>query len=147
MPTTILAQRLHQHVLAVPNIVATISERDWLNRKPEKWSKKEIVGHLADSALYNLERFTRILFEPQPYRLTPYPQDELVKANDYQNQSLEQLLGLWSVLNQQILHVWSTYSKDNLTLSVIDRDKEGSLAWWMQDYIEHLEHHLAQIKA
>jgi hypothetical protein len=29
----------------------------------EKWSKKEILGHLIDSGINNLQRFTEIQFE------------------------------------------------------------------------------------
>ena len=30
---------------------------------PEKWSKKEVIGHLIDSAQINLQRFTRCTYE------------------------------------------------------------------------------------
>jgi hypothetical protein len=36
----------------------TISEEDWTYKiSPENWSKKEILGHLCDSALTNIMRF------------------------------------------------------------------------------------------
>ena len=50
---------------------------------PSKWSKKEILGHLVDSGVNNLQRFTEIQFHPKPYVLRNYNQDELVKINDY----------------------------------------------------------------
>ncbi|MGE7686034.1 hypothetical protein [Peribacillus simplex] len=34
---------------------------------PHKWSKKEILGHLCDSALNNMNRFIKIQYEEQPY--------------------------------------------------------------------------------
>ena len=52
---------------------------------PEKWSKKEILGHLIDSGVNNLQRFTEIQFEDKPYRIKKYNQDGLVVANDYQH--------------------------------------------------------------
>ena len=50
----------------------------------EKWSKKEILGYLIDSGIYNLQRFTEVQYKKKPYRIDHYNQDELVKANDYQ---------------------------------------------------------------
>jgi hypothetical protein len=33
---------------------------------PKKWSKKQILGHLVDSGINNLQRFTEIQFEEKP---------------------------------------------------------------------------------
>lgn len=48
-----------------------------LSRKisPEKWSKKEILGHLIDSGINNLQRFTEIQYESKPYKIRKYKQD------------------------------------------------------------------------
>ncbi|MFJ7886947.1 hypothetical protein ACIQYL_02530 [Lysinibacillus xylanilyticus] len=51
---------------------------------PQKWSKKEILGHLCDSAINNLERFIKIQYEKEPLVLTPYDQVHWVKIQDYQ---------------------------------------------------------------
>lgn len=55
-----------------------------------KWSKKEILRHLIDSALNNLQRFTEVRFEPKPYLVRNYRQNELVKVNRYN--SIENLM-------------------------------------------------------
>ena len=52
---------------------------------PAKWSKKEILGHLVDSGINNLQRFTEIQYQPKPYPIRGYDQDDLVRVNDYQN--------------------------------------------------------------
>ena len=62
-------------------------------RSPEKWSKKEILGHLIDSGINNLQRFTEIQFEERPYILRTYNQDELVKANSYQTSETSEIMG------------------------------------------------------
>ncbi len=59
-----------------------------------KWSKKEILGHLIDSGINNLQRFTEIQFLEKPYKIRPYNQDELVKANNYQNKNSQELFEL-----------------------------------------------------
>ena len=48
--------------------------------KPDKWSKKEICGHLIDSAINNLQRFTGAVHQGS-YTLQSYPQDGLVRIN------------------------------------------------------------------
>ena len=73
--------------------------------RPEKWSKKEVLGHLIDSAINNLQRFTEIQYESQPYRLRTYNQNELVKINDYQNSELKDIVELWLALNNRILFI------------------------------------------
>ncbi|NJN28609.1 MAG: DinB family protein [Cyclobacteriaceae bacterium] len=49
-----------------------------LHPSPGKWSKKEVLGHLIDSGINNLQRFTEIQYESKPYKVREYKQDELV---------------------------------------------------------------------
>ncbi len=140
--------KLEHYLKVVPRHFKSILPNDISQRPaPKKWSKKEIMGHLIDSAVNNLQRFTTIVFSPQPFVLTPYQQNELVAVNRYQDQSVESLLSLWSSLNQQIVQVWKNYSKDELALLIKYSEQElpVSLLWWIEDYTKHLEHHLKQI--
>ncbi|UCS94701.1 hypothetical protein KZP23_06735 [Echinicola marina] len=61
---------------------------------PHKWSKKEILGHLVDSAIHNLQRFVEIQFSPSVYSVHPYRQNEWVSVNDYQHTNTQSLLQL-----------------------------------------------------
>jgi len=72
---------------------------------PDKWSKKEIIGHLIDSGLNNIQRFTEIQFEKKPYKIRSYNQDKLVKANFYQETEIKDLLEFWIPINKQIIHL------------------------------------------
>ena len=58
----------------------------------KKWSKKEILGHLIDSAVNNWQRFVEMQFKPQPYQIQAYDQNALVVANNYQYADTEELL-------------------------------------------------------
>src|SRR5688572_5242399 len=66
----------------------------------DKWSKSEIMGHLIDSAINNLKRFTESQFSENPFLVTAYNQDELVKVNKYQARKFDDLLKLWCRLNK-----------------------------------------------
>ena len=145
---TILLQKLARYIQSVPVQLNAISEQELKQKPPSgKWSKQEIFGHLIDSGLYNLQRFSTIPFEPQPYAIKAYPQKELVDANRYQMQDAKDLGQLWQQLNRQILHLWKAYQPEQLELLVLDpaQGLEVNLLGWMEDYFKHLEYHFKQI--
>ena len=113
---------------------------------PGKWSKKEILGHLVDSARNNLQRFTEIVHGESPYQVSPYNQDQLVVANHYQTEPIELIIDLWVATNLHISFIMGRQSPKHLALPLILPDgKPSDLKWLMDDYIDHLEHHLNQI--
>ncbi|MCS3796612.1 DinB family protein [Niastella sp. OAS944] len=139
--------QLEKHIQEVPEHFKQFST-DVLLQKPApgKWSKQEILGHLIDSAINNLKRFTDTQYFPQPYTVIRYNQDELVVINRYQQLPLAHLLQLWSGLNKQILNIISTIPADKLLYTVITPSGDPkTLEWLAIDYVEHMEHHLKQI--
>ena len=113
---------------------------------PEKWSKKEILGHLVDSGINNLQRFTEIQFENKPYKIRKYNQDELVKANDYQNAELEEVVNFWLAINRRILYLMKQQTDDTLCYEIVlDSGDISDLKFLIEDYVDHLEHHLKQL--
>ena len=113
---------------------------------PEKWSKKEIVGHLIDSAHNNLRRF--IVGQYQTHDKIIYQQDFWVAANNYQKMTQSTIIALWQLLNQRIVAVLEEMPSGYST-NVIDTGKETinthTLLWLAEDYIQHLQHHVNQI--
>ena len=114
---------------------------------PKKWSKKEILGHLIDSGINNLQRFTEIQFENKPYKIRKYKQDELVKANDYQNSEIEEILTFWVSINDRIKNVIEQQTKETLNFKIeLGNGTISDLKFLIVDYVDHLEHHINQIK-
>jgi hypothetical protein len=112
----------------------------------EKWSKKEILGHLIDSGINNLQRFTEIQFERKPYQVRKYNQEELVKANDYQNSDIKGIVDFWTSINIRILNLMKAQTEKSLNYKIVlDKNHFSNLRFLMVDYVEHLEHHLRQI--
>lgn len=142
-------QQLEVHIETFPGKLKQISSEDLLKRPPPgKWSKQEILGHLVDSAINNLKRFTEIQFLPQPYSVISYRQNELVMVNDYQNLSVDHLLDLWRALNRQVVLVVKRIPTDKLNYPVDPQyeDREmKTLGWIICDYVAHMEHHFRQI--
>jgi len=86
---------LHHLLISGRNYISATSENTLaLKHNPDKWSRKEILGHLIDSAINNLQRFTVIQYEIKPFQIHSYNQDELVRANLYQTADTKDLLEL-----------------------------------------------------
>lgn len=138
---------LTAHINNIPARIQEIPAEDLLQRPaPGKWSKKEILGHLIDSAINNLKRFVDVQSQSQPYTILRYMQDELVIINRYQDLPLDHMLHLWKSLNQQIVYVISSIPADKLPYTVIIPSGESkTLEWLVIDYIEHMDHHWRQV--
>jgi hypothetical protein len=120
---------------------------DWTYKaSPAKWSKKEIIGHLIDSAQINLQRFVSCTYQ-ENFKLR-YDQVEWVEAGHYRHADINELLQLWELLNRQIARVISAYPEGRL-LVTCDTGKDTvnlkTAEWLMQDYVDHLSHHLKQV--
>ena len=113
---------------------------------PGKWSKQEILGHLIDSGINNLQRFTEIQSAERPFKVRKYKQDDLVIANAYQDADMSELLPLWLALNKRILKVMEKQTEAALNYRIELPDGQLSdLRFLMTDYVDHLEYHLKQI--
>ncbi|MDB5005909.1 MAG: DinB superfamily protein [Mucilaginibacter sp.] len=113
---------------------------------PDKWSKKEIIGHLIDSAQINLQRFVRCTYE-ENFKLV-YEQVAWVEAQRYQEAHIYELLDLWRLLNLQIICVLKSYPANRLQAKCDNSKTTVSLhtvEWLAQDYVQHLKHHLKQV--
>jgi hypothetical protein len=127
-----------------------ISEKEFAAKPASgKWSKKEVLGHLIDSAQNNLRRFIVGQYETTPSKII-YDQDFWVSANAYQNIQKNDIILLWRLINERIVDVIVTMPKENL-LKQSDTGKQNiqlySIAWLFEDYIKHMKHHLNQIIA
>ncbi len=137
--------RLHFLLSAIPPLLhAADGESFLLKPAPDKWSKQQILGHLIDSACNNHQRFVRIQFEDEPVIF--YDQNNWNQHSYYQNRDKRQLVIFWEVYNMQLLQL-ITCIPDNL-LQRKGRAKNAepaTLAWYINDYVAHLEHHLHQL--
>ncbi len=126
---------------------ASIPEKDWNHKPlPEKWSKKEILGHLTDSAFNNHRRFVVTQYDQNNKII--YLQDDWVRINAYQQIKTDELIHLWKLLNKQIARVMESIPTEKL-LCTCDTGKQGkdlkTLKFLMEDYIAHMNHHLGKI--
>lgn len=142
----VYSSKILDYLFRLKNEIHFISVEDLLHRRsPEKWSKKEILGHLIDSARYNLQRFNEIPLAKETYKITSYPQAELVQQNDYQGVDLQELICLLQLMNKQICHSIEQISDEQLSIEIEAYGEKRNLEWLIDDYVIHLKHHLDQI--
>jgi len=144
-----ITQSLQKNITDVPSKFLSFSE-DELRKKPapDKWSKKEILGHLIDSAANNHHRFVKAQFEDEPFKFNSYQQDDWVKVQKYNAVDTESLVSLWKIYNQHILWIISNFDENKLESKWLMEDNEVSgetIFFLIKDYIDHMDHHLAQI--
>jgi hypothetical protein len=125
-----------------------LSEEDAVtDRGPGKWVKKQILGHLIDSAGNNDQRFVRAQLS-NPFVGLGYDQEIWVSLHRYRDRPWAELVDLWEALNRQVAAVIEGVPPEKLeTVCVIGDREPTSLEWWMRDYLRHLKHHLEQIEA
>jgi hypothetical protein len=112
----------------------------------DKWSAKEIIGHLCDSAQINLQRFIRCTYE-EGFKLI-YFQNEWVEVQHYQQADIDDILSLWRLLNAQIQRVLDNYPPDRWQVKCDNSRDEVNLntvEFLANDYVAHMRHHLNQV--
>lgn len=113
---------------------------------PDKWSKKEILGHLVDSAINNIQRLIRIQYEPGVKIV--YDQDQWVNIQNYQELDKESIVELWHDVNRQFIRIIKSFPAEKLKLEMDTGKEEAEMhtaEFLITDYLSHMEHHLGQI--
>jgi hypothetical protein len=128
-----------EHLIALEHI-----SEDKFNFKPSptKWSKREILGHLVDSAQNNIRRFIVSQYENEP-KIT-YNQDRWVAISNYRHYPLPDLISLWFLLNKHICHILSAMTPE-MTERKSASEELHSIKWLAEDYVKHLLHHFHQV--
>lgn len=128
----------------IPNLLTKIDDQ-LFSEKPsaEKWSKKEIIGHLIDSATNNHQRLVRVQFEDKPTIV--YDKEKWNQYNFYQHISGEQIIAFWTTYNKQLIELIRQIPTNDLERECNVGDKFLTLEFLINDYVLHLEHHLRQV--
>ena len=143
-----VVQKLEHLILTIPSYLEEIKEEEALHKiNRESWSKQEILGHLCDSATNNHMRFVKIMLASDPVRIEKYQQNQWVALHGYSaNYAFRELIMLWTFLNRQVLYVLKNGNAEDLAKPVIlDDEITVTLSWLIEDYINHLQHHMKQI--
>ena len=136
-----------QKILHKFGSLLTLIEEDEASFKPvpDKWSKKEILGHLIDSACNNQQKFVRTMAEKR-VDFVGYRQNHWVDSQKYNARGWQELLVFWTLYNLHLAHIIENVAPETLTNEItIEGAGTFTLEFIMKDYVEHLKHHLKQI--
>jgi hypothetical protein len=115
-----------------------------LARAEGKWTRKEILGHLIDSAANNHQRFVRVPLQAG-VSLPGYQQNEWVNAQHYKDYDWQQLVSFWHLYNSHLLYIIKHIPGESLKHTFSLNGDTVELEFVVRDYLRHLKHHLAQI--
>ena len=129
---------------ALPRLSAIPEQAAELKPAPDKWSRKEILGHLIDSAANNHQRLVRLQLEDE-ISLPGYDQDGWVRVSRHQNLPWMELVALWAAYNRHLAAIIESLDPSALDHVWHSPDGDVTLEFIATDYVRHLEHHLQQI--
>lgn len=145
MPTQLAQQfrtdleAIHTALLALPSEPA---DTPW---RAGGWTRKQIVGHLIDSAANNRQRFVRAATEGS-FAGPNYAQEPWVAAHGYALQPWATLLRWWEVEHEILAAVVDQISAERFEAScAVGDDAPVSLRFLIEDYLHHQRWHLAQL--
>ena len=141
---------------ALPDLKGVSAEEMRFRPGPDKWSKKEILGHLIDSAYNNHQRFLRAASQDDLV-FFGYDQVAWVVKNGYQNREEAEIVETWYQVNQHLSFLLEElpqslldrqtdqHNFDRICMNRIPKGSISSLGYLIWDYLFHLEHHLQQL--
>lgn len=132
---------IHDALVALP---AELADVPW---RAGGWTRKQIVGHLLDSATNNRHRFVRAGAE-DVHAGPQYGQDAWVAAHGYADQPWATLLAWWETEHEILMAVVDRVPAERLDASyAVGDDAPVTLRFLIEDYIAHQRWHLKQIFA
>ena len=129
---------------AEPRLMKISDEEAGRPAGAEKWSRKQILGHLIDSAANNHQRFIRLQLAPElPF--PGYQQNEWVERNQYAGSPWAELVALWAAYNRHLARVIEYIDPKTLGHVWDSGNNRYTLDFVVSDYVRHLRHHVEQV--
>jgi hypothetical protein len=144
--TLYLPERFAKQIAETEAILRAVSEETAGEPyHPGSWTRKQLLGHLIDSAANNHVRFVRASLENE-YHGPGYDQLGWVRRHRYESTQWTTIVDWWSTLNHLLLHVVREIPHDQYAVPCFIANKPMmSLEALMEDYLLHMRHHVAQI--
>ena len=113
---------------------------------PGKWQRRQLAGHLIDSASNNHQRFVRSSLASAAFTGPAYDQEGCVRVERFDTLPIPVISGLLLNYNRLIAHLFANFPEDKLaTLCHIGDYPAMTVETVAISYVAHLEHHLRQL--
>lgn len=141
-----LATQLQETVDRETVHLCNVREEDAVKKPaPNKWSHKEELGHLIDSACNNHLRFVVGSTQPK-FQGAGYEQDAWVDRHGYNEMPWADILDFWKRYNHFLATLVGRIPADRMqTPCIIGNGAPVTLQFVIEDYILHLQHHVDHI--
>jgi len=126
----------------LPGIGPELADTPW---RPGGWTRKQIVGHLLDSATNNRQRFVRAAADGR-YAGPKYEQDKWVAAHGYAEQEWGTLKRWWAAEHEMLAAVVDRIPAERLGAECwVGDDAAVTLRFLIEDYLRHQRWHFEQL--
>jgi DinB superfamily len=141
-----LSDQLRCLVEAAEPVLRQIPESESMRPAlPGGWSRKQVLGHLIDSASNNHQRFVRAMLQPS-LDFPGYDQEGNIRVQAVQEADWVLLVSLWAAYNRYLAHLIGHIPPSQLDMPCrIGAGEPVTLGFLASGYLTHLHHHLRQI--
>jgi hypothetical protein len=138
-----VSENIRQMIVAAkPKLLNISPETASKKEHSDSWSKQEILGHLIDSASNNHQRFVRGA-QNLAGDFPAYNPNRWVEVQAYNDMNWLDIIELFSSYNLHLCRVIDTLPQNVLHNPChIGKEDPVTLQFVIEDYFQHLRHHL-----
>jgi hypothetical protein len=141
-----LSERLASVLREAMPWLVTVSEAEAsVPESTGKWSAKQVIGHLTDSAVNNLGRMVRMHIAAGQ-NLPGYEQNAWVAVQHYAERDWAEVLALWFAFNEHVEWTIRHMEPERLANQASVSGETLTLGFLIEDYIAHMVHHLSAMR-
>jgi hypothetical protein len=138
----VLPQQINDVSIGLSNTQLEVSYR------PDGWTVRQVINHLADSHINAYCRFHLTLTEDKPI-IRPYFEDRWAELNDGKDGDIQHSINIIKGIHARLVALLKTLDPADFNRTYIhpETNKEFTLAYLTATYAWHGKHHLAHIKS